>query len=273
MDTALQIANAFLPLLYLSTAVAYGMLFFSGHSTAERAATPLLRITLILHVGYLVLLAVRWHQFPAATVSQSLSALAFAIAVVYAFVEWNGRSLATGFWLLSMALVFELLASVLRTTTPPDLEIFHNPLFAAHASLGLLGYAGFGVGACYAFLFLRMYMELKRGQFSLFFGKLPPLEVLERMMRDAMLAGFVGLTGTVVSGAIWADQLFDGPWLADPKIVITLATWLFYGAVLLLRRLRRWRGRRLAWASLLGFAAVILSLVANLYFSDVHAFI
>ncbi len=273
MDTALRIANAVLPLLYLLTAVAYGMFFFSGHRTAERVAAPLLRGTLVVHLGYLVLLAVRWHQFPAATVSQSLSALAFAIAVIYAFVEWHGRSLATGFWPFSLALVFEFFSSVLRSTAPPNLEIFHSPLFAVHASLGLLGYAGFGVGACYAFLFLRMYIELKRGQFSLFFGKLPPLEVLEQMMRDAMLTGFVGLTGTVVSGAVWADRLFDGPWLADPKIIITMLTWLFYGAVLLLARLRRWRGRRLAWASLLGFAAIVLSLFTNFYFSDLHAFV
>ncbi len=38
--------------------------------------------------------------------------------------------------------------------------------------------------------------ELKAGRFYTFYGKLPPLEVLERMMLGALSAGFV--TGAVI---------------------------------------------------------------------------
>lgn len=274
MDSALRIANALLPLLYLLTAGAYGVLFFGSGHQRDRLAPWLLRGTVAVHAGYLILLAVRWNQFPAATVSQALSALAFAVALVYAFVEWHGRSRATGFWELSMAFVFELLASLLRTDRPPDLEIFHNPLFAVHVSFGLLGYAAFVVAASYGFLFLRLYSELKRGRFSLFFGKLPPLEVLERMMLGALVFGIAGLTGALVSGGLWAEQLFEGRWIRDPKVIATMLTWLFYTAVVAAHWLRDVRGRRLAWCSLIGLAAVLFSLVAvNLFFTDVHTFL
>jgi len=273
LDSTLAIANLILPLAYLVVTAAYGYHFFAGHRAAERLAPPLLRVTLALHLAYLVLLAARWNQFPAATLSQAASAVAFAVAVVYSFVEWHGRSRATGFWLTSMAFLFELLSALTRTAKAPDLEIFHNPLFAVHVSLGLLGYAGFVVGASYGFLFLRLYRELKRGSFSLFFGKLPPLEVLERMMLGALVAGFVALTGAVVSGGVWAEQLYAGDWQHDPKIIATLLTWAFYGGVLLLRRLRRWQGRQMAVASLAGFAAVLFSMVAvNLFFTELHVF-
>lgn len=273
MDMILRIAVVFLPLLYLLVAAGYGFIFFADNRAAERVAPRLLRVTLALHLGYLVLLAVRWEQFPAATVSQALSAVAFAVAAVYALVEWHGKVPSTGFLMLSLACLFEVLSSLLRTPAPPYREIFHDPIFAVHASFGLLGYTGFTVAAVYGFLYLRLYYEIKRGRFSVFFGKLPPLEVLERMMLGALLAGFVALTGSVASGSFWAEQLYDAGWFQDPKILFTVATWAFYGLTLLLRRIRHWHARETAIASLAGFLAILFSVVGvNLFLSDLHGF-
>jgi ABC-type uncharacterized transport system permease subunit len=129
------------------------------------------------------------------------------------------------------------------------------------------------LAAVYAFLFLQLYRELKAGRFSTFYGKLPPLEVLERMMIAALSAGFITLTGAVITGAFWAERLYHNGWLHDPKILITLATWALYAAALLLRRLQRWQGRQTALASLAGLAAILFSLVAVNFFSDFHIFL
>lgn len=274
MDTTLNIAVVFLPLLYLLVTVGYGFLFFANDSRARRVAPPLFYATLALHFGYLVLLAIRWHQFPMASVSQAFSAVAFAVAVVYAFVEWHGREASTGFLMLFLASVFEILSSVFRTSTPPDREIFHSPLFAAHTSFGLLGYTAFMVAAAYGFLFLRLYREIKRRRFSVFFGQLPPLEVLERMMMGAILVGIVALSGTLVTGSLWAKQMFqDRAWWSDSKVLTTFAIWAFYGVALLLRRAHRLQGRQLALASVLGVAAILFSLIGiNLFLTDLHDF-
>lgn len=274
LDVALKISAVFLPMLYLLVAVGYGFYFFAEHAFAKRAAPVLLRVTLALHMTQLIMLGVRWQQFPAATVSQALSATAFAIAVVYALVEWQSNELATGLWMTTLACFFEVLSSLLYTAKPPYQEIFHNPLFSAHAGFGLLGYAAFAVAASYGFLFLRLYSEIKRRQFTVFFGKLPPLEVLERMMLGALLAGFIALTGALISGAVWANQVFAGNWLMDPKILVTIGTWGFYGLTIGLRKMRRWQGRQMAIASLAGFAAVLFSAVAvNFLFTDLHGFV
>ncbi len=274
MATFLDVANILLPLLYLGAAISYGFIFFASHPTANRAATPALRGSLVLHLAYLAALAVQHQQFPAATVSQALSIVAFAVAVIYAFVEWHGRARSTGFWLVALVFFFQLLSSVLTRPNPPDRAIFHDPFFAVHVLLALLGYAGFVVGAGYAFLFLQLYRDLKAGRFSTFYGKLPPLEVLERMMLGALFAGFVSLTGAVVIGAVWATRLYGDAWLNDPKILITFATWVLYAAALLLRRLRRWKGRQTAIASLAGLGAILFSLVAvNFFFTDFHGFL
>ena len=271
MDTFLDAANLLLPIGYLSAAIAYGLLFFTARPLARRLSTPLLAGTVAFHAAYLLAVTLRFRQFPAVTVSQALSVVALAVALVYLFVEWHGRERSTGFWLVSLVFVFQLLASLLGGEAPPDREIFHSALFAGHVSLALLGYAAFVVAAGYGFLFLELYRELKAGRFSTFYGKLPPLEVLDRMMAGALAVGFATLGGAVLLGVLWAERTFPGAWLRDPKILFTLATWALYGAALLLRRTRRWRGRQTALASLAGLAAILFSLLAvNLLFSDFH---
>jgi HemX protein len=273
VQTFLDVANILLPLAYLLAAVAYGFLFWNAHPAAGRWATPLLRTAVLIHAATLFATGLLHGQFPAATVSQALSVIALAVAVVYVWLEWRGGERSTGFWLVGLVFFFQLLSSVLARPNPPSRAIFHDAFFATHVSLALLGYAAFVVAAGYAFLFLQLYRELKAGRFSTFFGKLPALEVLERMMTGALVTGFVALTGAVAVGAFWAERLYDD-WLHDPKILITLATWALYALALLLRRLRRWQGRQTAIASLAGLGAILFSLVAvNFFFTDFHGFL
>jgi ABC-type uncharacterized transport system permease subunit len=277
VQTFLDIATILLPLAYLLVAIDYGFLFFASQPFAERTATPALRGTVLLHLAYLVGEVVQWRQLPAATVPQALSVVAFAVAVVYVFVEWHGRARTTGFWLVSLVFFFQLLsailASMLTHSSPPDRAIFHDPFFSLHVSLALLGYAAFVVAAAYAFLFLQLYRDLKAGRFSTFYGKLPPLEVLEKMMIGAIWVGFVTLTGAVVTGALWSERTHTGS-LSDPKILFTLAIWALYGAALLMRRLRRWQGRQTALASLTGFGVILFSLMAvNFFLTGFHGFL
>jgi len=274
LSTLLNVAALILPLGYLLVALGYGAIFFVSHPRAERWAPLALRVFALLHLLYLAGLTLQWGQFPAATVSQALSMIALAVAVVYIFVEARAGERSTGFWLVLLVFVFQLLASLLATPQPPARAIFHDPLFGIHVALALLGYAAFVVGAGYAFLYLQLYRDLKSGRFSTFFGKLPPLEMLERLMTGALVSGFVALTGAGIVGAIWAQRLFPGAWLHDPKILFTFATWALYALVFLFRRLRRWQGPQTAFASLAGLAAILFSLVAiNVFFTDFHGFL
>jgi ABC-type uncharacterized transport system permease subunit len=273
MDSLLAAAGVLLPLAYLLAAACYGLIFFARQPRAQRAATPSLSAAVALHLAYLVALGVRWGQLPAANASQALSVMAFAVALVYLFVEWHGRDRATGFWLVSLVLVFQLLSSLLASQRPPTRELLHLPVFAAHVSLALLGYTAFAVAAAYGFLFLRLYRELKVGRFGNFFGRLPPLVILERMMVGALAVGLVALTGAVGLGTVGAARIYGSSWITDPKILFTVAIWAIYALALLLRRLRRWQGRQTAFASLAGLATILVSLVVvNFLFSGFHGF-
>lgn len=274
MDTLLNALLILLPLAYLLAGLSYGYHFFASQPAAGRVGSLVLRGTVLLHLAYLVLLTVRWQQFPAVTVWQVLSVVAFAVALVYVVVEWHGRERSTGLWMVSLALLFQLLASVLAGPEPPPRELFGDPYFAGHVLLALIGYSAFAVAAAYGFLFLELYRELKIGRFSVFFGKLPPLEVLERMMTGALIAGFLALSGAVGVGFIRLYRLGREDWITDPMILFTLGVWGLYGGALLLRRLHRWQGRQTAIVSLAGLAIILVSLLTvNLMLTGLHAFL
>jgi ABC-type uncharacterized transport system permease subunit len=262
METLAAFAPGTLLAVYALATAAYGVLFFTGGARARRIAAPLLTLAIALHLGWLAWLTTRWQQFPGATVSQALTVVAFAVAIIYLFLEWLGKERVTGFWVVAQVFVFQLLSVALHEPVPPRRELFEHPLFGIHVFLALLGYAAFAVAASYGFLFLRLYRELKRARFSLFYGKLPPLEVLERMMTGALALGFVALSGALVDGAAWVAQYRHARWSSDPMVLLTLATWALYGIALLLRRLKRWQGRQTALASLAGLGVIVVSLVA-----------
>jgi ABC-type uncharacterized transport system permease subunit len=254
------------PLLVLAvwTAVAgaYALLFFGRGAWPQRLATPLLWSGFALHLAYLVTLTLEWRQFPATTVSQALSVMAFAIAAIYLLLEHLVRERSTGFWLLAQVWAFQLLAVILGPAEAVRREPFGHPLFALHVALALLGYAAFAVAASYGFLFLRLYRELKGSRFPIFYGRLPALQVLDRMMTGALVVGFVALTLALLDGAVWIQQLGrnDVAW-HDPTVLVSLVTWGLYGAALLLRRLHRWQGRQTAIACLAGLGVIVVSLL------------
>ncbi len=80
-----------------------------------------------------------------------------------------------------------------------------------------------------------------------------------RLMDRAVAAGYPLLTLSMLLGMVWAQVAWGRYWGWDLKEVWTLITWLVYTLYWHLRRLPRWRGRRLAWLALAGLGAVLFT--------------
>ena len=81
--------------------------------------------------------------------------------------------------------------------------------------------------------------------------------------------GFALLTLTVLSGVFFSDALFGQPLRLDHKTVFTLIAWVTFGALLVGRVTRGWRGRvALSW-TLSGFAMLILAYAGSRFVLEV----
>ncbi len=100
-------------------------------------------------------------------------------------------------------------------------------------------------------------------------GGLPPLLTMERILFRLIGTGFVLLTLTVLSGVVFSQSIFGRPLNLDHKTVFTLIAWVTFGALLVGRFTRGWRGRlALSW-TLGGFAMLFLAYAGSRFVLEV----
>ena len=98
---------------------------------------------------------------------------------------------------------------------------------------------------------------------------LPPLLTMERILFRLIGVGFALLTLTVLSGMLFSEALFGQPMRLDHKTVFSLIAWVVFGALLIGRATRGWRGRlALSW-TLSGFAMLFLAYAGSRFVLEV----
>lgn len=272
MDAGIRLLNTVLPILYGLAAVAYAADFFRGDALAGRVARRVLHVTLALHAAYLALRTAHYAHVPLSSPAEMLTTVALALALAYAFVERRSHVQKTGVFVVSLALLLQVVSSAFVGSVREFPPLLRSPLFALHTVAAVLGYAAFAVSAIYGLLFLVLYHDLRRSRFGIVYDRLPPLEVLAAMSLRAVHLGVVFLTLTIACGALWAAAEFPG-FTRDPKFLLTLSVWVVYLAALALHRGLRWTGRRTIHVSLIGFALLVFSLIAaRVLFDSFHVF-
>ncbi|MBU0607265.1 MAG: cytochrome c biogenesis protein CcsA, partial [Armatimonadetes bacterium] len=88
---------------------------------------------------------------------------------------------------------------------------------------------------------------------------LPALEQIDRHVYRAVAYGFPLLTLVIITGAVWAQYVWQRWWSWDPKETASLVTWLVYAGYLHGRRQRNWTGKTSATIVLVGFLAVLFT--------------
>ena len=188
MDATIRLLNTMLPMLYALAVVAYAVDFFREDPFAARAARVLMETILVLHALFIGLRTALYEHVPLASTAEVMTTVAFALALVYLFVEWRSKVRKTGMFLISFSFVFQTVSSAfISNRSFPG--VLRSPLFALHTVTAVLGYTAFAASAVYGLLFLLLYHELKKSRFGLVYERLPPLEVLARMSLGAVAFG------------------------------------------------------------------------------------
>jgi cytochrome c-type biogenesis protein CcsB len=249
--------------LYTAALALYAAAWRSTKQLVAQGATALMGTALLLN---LALILQRWHEAgraPFKSLFESLVFFALCLAVVYLFFEWIYRTRVFGVpaMLLSLACLAYALgrwdAEIVKL--PPALQ---SPWFVPHVMVYFVGYAAVALAAALAAIQLlaprvpviQRLTTMKAG--TVLTGA--PLDV-EKMTYELIRFGFVLLTIGLLIGSVWAKSAWGDYWVWDPKENWSLVTWLVYGAYLHLRRVRGWRGDKVAWLAIIGFAVVMFT--------------
>ena len=130
-----------------------------------------------------------------------------------------------------------------------------------HIVSSVIAFGVLSLAGVYAILVLAIDHSLKKHRLSRLVKKLPPLDKLEKLLFQLILVGFLLLTVTLISGLIYVDDLM-AQHLAH-KTILSILAWIVFGALLLGRRIKGWRGAIAIRMTLAGVALLLLADVGS----------
>jgi cytochrome c-type biogenesis protein CcsB len=267
---------------YLFASLAYLLLLVFRKDAFGRLATWITLIVLGLQTWGIIWRWIESYQLgighaPFSNLYESLIFFAWTIAFIYLWIEFKTGLKTIGAFTLPFAFLSMAYASFspdMNTRIQPLLPALKSNWLIAHVVTCFLGYAAFAVSCGLAFMYLlRGKNTEKAGSVAGSAGFLPEQTVLDDLVYQTVIVGFLLLTVGIATGSIWAHSAWGTYWSWDPKETWSLITWLVYATLLHARMMKGWHGKRIAWFSIIGFACVLFTYFGvNFILSGLHSY-
>jgi len=221
------------------------------------------RIAVVLHVVSVIEEGLLTGHFPANNVYESISLCALLIAALFLIASHRYKLESLSVVIFPVVFLMAMAAAMGRPVGAWSNQAVRGAWLTTHVVLVLLGYASLLLTAVSAVVYLFQERELKRKKPRQLYYRLPPLGTLDELISRSMASGFVFLTLAVIAGSTWAFIELGVRWIVDPKIVISLATWGIYLAMVTLRAVAGWRGRKAAIMALTALGCSAITWIAH----------
>ena len=261
-------------LIDLAASILHVLFLATGINRISQAAFWATTTGFALHT---MLIALRWigqEQFPMARWLDSISFLAWAIILIYLGITYLTRMRALGVFVVPVAFASILIAYALPQDAPGLPAYLQNYWLLAHTTLIFLSYAAFIAAFGFGVMYLIEEKKIRQKAQTLIYDRFPSLGSSDEIGHRCMVVGVILLTMGIIIGAIWTKYAQELTWRwLDSKILFTLATWSIYVMQIGIRQALGWRGRKAAYSSIVGFAAILCTYAGvNLFLPSIHAF-
>lgn len=183
----------------------------------------------------------------------ALSLVGLGMAVLTLLVGARGRMAALGVIVFPLASASLLAYASYGHHVPEGL----GWRLQLHAWCALLAYATLAVAALLAMLLWIQERALRRREFHGWLRALPPLTELEALLFRTIAVGFALLTATLLTGLLFVENLLAQHLVH--KTVLSVLSWLAFGALLLGRWRHGWRGATAVRWTLGAMALLVLA--------------
>jgi cytochrome c-type biogenesis protein CcsB len=194
---------------------------------------------------------------PLSNLYESLVFFSWTILIIYLFVEQKYKNRTIGAFVTPLAFFAMAYASLHNNSIQPLIPALKSNWLIAHVITCFIGYAAFAI----AFGTSGMYLIKKRdteGK-SLLLKRFPKENIIDELTYQMIMLGFLFLSIGIITGAVWANSAWGRYWGWDPKETWSLITWFIYATLLHAKMMRGWHGKRIAYLSIAGFAAVLFT--------------
>ncbi len=184
----------------------------------------------------------------------ALSLVGLGMAALTVAGAAGGPARALGVVVFPLAALLLLAYGVRGHTLKPEPL---NWQLLLHAWTALLAYATLSLAAVLAIFLWAQDRALRRREFQPWLRALPPLTELESLLFRTIGLGFGLLTATLLTGALFVENLFAQHLVHHT--VLSILSWLAFGALLLGRWRRGWRGAIAVRWTLTAMALLVLA--------------
>ena len=218
------------------------------------------------------------RQTPFTTPAETLSAVAWAVALVYLVLELVLKPKPTALGAFALPASFLCLfggavlqrEAALRVRHVSEARLLDSNVISLHVLALLLAFGLLTLAFGCAALYQTQHRMLKHKRvLGGLFGKLPPLARLEQISFALVAFAFPLLTVGLIAGILRAaGGGMPAGWASDPKVIASFVSWAVYGAYLTLHVVGHWRGPRANYFLLGG----LLVMLATLFAPTTHRF-
>jgi cytochrome c-type biogenesis protein CcsB len=212
----------------------------------------------LCHLAYFSL---RWSEsgrIPITGFFEAANFLGMGIILVFLVMEYRFKIAALGSFMLPLVVILMIPVFVLSGDIKVLNPVLKSGWLGVHTSLAVLGDSAFAFAFIVSIMYLVQERQLKSKHLGAIFHRLPSLDIMDTLSYKALTLGWPLFTLGMISGSIWANSAWGTYWSWDPKETWSLITWVIYLALLHLRTIG-WRGRKMAYLSILGFVFVLVS--------------
>jgi cytochrome c-type biogenesis protein CcsB len=213
---------------------------------------------------------------PLSNLYESLVFAAWAIMLIYFILELRTKQRVLGVFpaiFAFLAMAYASFSTQVDSKIQPLVPALKSNWLIAHVVTCFLGYAAFAISCGISILYLLKKTQTDNPHPKGVLGLLPAARQLEQFNYQMIVFGFLWLSLGIITGSIWANSAWGTYWSWDPKETWSLITWLVYAALLHARTMQGWRGRRVAWLSIIGFSCVLFTYFGvNFLLSGLHSY-
>lgn len=257
------LAYRIVAVLYVMTGLASVYCLLRPARLSYRTIGAALAATAAAHLLVIVALGLQVGGLPVTNIKGDFSLFALVTAVVASAIGLKSRvgPVAPVAAILVAGLMSFVFIEVAEQPMPARLQSGWLPI---HIATAFFGDALFLSAGIVSLLYLVQERRLKHRKAKFVPSgpyRLPPLEVLDQLSLRLLQFGFPLLTIGLVTGSLYGRQFWGSYWIWDGKNTVAVMIWLLYAVLLHFRLTIGWRGRRVAFLTVVGVFATLVSMV------------
>lgn len=239
--------------------------FISKNEKSGKLASRILKIGFIIHTLAIISRGIAAGRPPLSNQYEFANGFAWGVCLFLILFERKYEYHSMGTFVVPIVFLMIGYAAMLNREIRPLMPALQSWWLVIHVVMAIIAYGSFAVSCGVSIMYL-----VKKDEDS---KRIPERKILDEISYKAIVFGYLFLTLTIITGALWAQKAWGRYWAWDPKETWSLVTWIIYTIYLHMRKIKNLKDRPAALFSVIGFACVLFTyLGVNNLLPSLHSY-